>query len=217
MMPISLQCEYQKTPYNIDTAKPRFSWSFKEEEGSQKAYRIVVKSESEEIMWDTGKVNSSKMTHIEYDGTPLKSFQRYDWTVTIWDESKQESSSSYFYTGCLDNKLWRAKWISIDEEIPVCFKKYIKIEKTPKKAIAYVSALGVFELQINRKRISDDILAPGWTDYKRIQYMAYDIAPYLKQGENEIIAIVGEGWFAGNIAMVGPLNYGGYPLRFLCR
>lgn len=217
MKPTDLRCEYQRNPLNIDAQNPRFSWNYGIEEGKQTAYRIIVKDEQGNFVWDSGRKEEAKMTHIIYEGTPLISFQKYAWTVTAWDEKKQEacSETNYFQMGCLDKSQWKAKWISIDSKQPAYFKKEFVLAQKPNRAIAYVSALGVYELSINGKRVSEDILAPGWTDYeKRIQYLAYDIAPYLIKGNNEILAIVGEGWFAGNIAMAGPLQYGGYPLRF---
>lgn len=217
MKPVMLFCEYQKNPLNINVEKPRFGWNYNSEIGKQKAYSIQVKNEQGSIIWDSGRIESAKMTHVEYEGLPLDSFQRYDWFVSVWNEQDQlaESEPNFFYTGCFDKNQWSAKWISIDAKRPTYFRKSFTVHQKPKQAIAYVSALGVFELSINGNKVSNDILAPGWTDYeKRIQYMTYDIASYINEGQNEITAVVGEGWFAGNIAMAGKHQYGDYPLRF---
>lgn len=45
-----------------------------------------------------------------------------------------------------------------------------------KKARIYASACGIYTLYINGKRVGDQVLAPGNTDYrKRIQYQTYDL------------------------------------------
>ncbi|MEI6131664.1 MAG: family 78 glycoside hydrolase catalytic domain [Bacillota bacterium] len=68
-----------------------------------------------------------------------------------------------------------------------------------KKARLYISALGVYEAELNGERIGDFVLAPGWTSYnKRIQYQKYDITNLLKSN-NRLEVTVGEGWCVGPI------------------
>ena len=69
----------------------------------QTAYRISAKK-ADEIIWDTGKVQSDRMTHIPYEGPPLKSRDRIAWSVTLWDEQdrKGEAVASWFEMGLLD-------------------------------------------------------------------------------------------------------------------
>jgi alpha-L-rhamnosidase len=81
--------------------------------------------------------------------------------------------------------------------------------KTVKSARAYASAQGVYELQLNSEKVGDQILAPGWTDYKkRIQYQTYDVTDQIKDGENAFGAELGDGWWSGKIASFGFNNYG---------
>jgi alpha-L-rhamnosidase len=80
------------------------------------------------------------------------------------------------------------------------FRKEFTAGKAIKKARVYSSSLGVYELYINGKRIGDDILSPGWTNYdKRVQYQVYDVASELVQGKNVIGATCAEGWYGGRI------------------
>ena len=85
MRAVHLQTEYLTEPVGIDIVKPGFYWNCT---GglSQSAYQITVKKE-EEVLWDSGKVQSSSMTHILYEGRPLKSRERLIWTVIVWDEN----------------------------------------------------------------------------------------------------------------------------------
>lgn len=50
------------------------------------------------------KVQSSSMTHILYEGRPLKSRERLIWTVIVWDENglPGEPSESFFEMGLLE-------------------------------------------------------------------------------------------------------------------
>ena len=76
------------------------------------------------------------------------------------------------------------------------FYKTLKIEKKVEKAVLHITAHGVFEAFINSKRVSADVLMPGWTSYnKRLRYISYDVTDLLKKGRNEIKVGVGKGWF----------------------
>lgn len=84
------------------------------------------------------------------------------------------------------------------------------------KAIAqarlYVTALGLYRVQINGQPASADYFAPGWTDYrKRIQYQTYDVTKLVHAGNNAIAVDLGPGWYAGNVGSLGPNQYGQLP------
>ncbi|MBQ7474485.1 MAG: family 78 glycoside hydrolase catalytic domain [Clostridia bacterium] len=71
----------------------------------------------------------------------------------------------------------------------------------PVRATVEASALGVFDLYINGKRVGNDELKPGWTDYnRRVTFVTYDVTDLLVDGENVILAAVSRGWYAGRIA-----------------
>ncbi|MFC5403318.1 family 78 glycoside hydrolase catalytic domain [Cohnella soli] len=89
------------------------------------------------------------------------------------------------------------------------FGKTFRVEKKVARARLYISALGVYRSTLNGVPIGDELFAPGWTDYrKRIPYRVYDIAPYLAGGDNRIEVLVGSGWYAGNLSIMGPYHYG---------
>lgn len=82
---------------------------------------------------------------------------------------------------------------------PRYLRKEFVIDARPvRRATAYVTALGLYELRLNGQRVGDQLLAPEWTDYrKRVQYQTYDVTGQVKSGANAVSAIVGNGWFAG--------------------
>ncbi|MFI6335459.1 alpha-L-rhamnosidase [Streptomyces sp. NPDC050535] len=88
--------------------------------------------------------------------------------------------------------------------------------RLPRKKVArarlYATALGVYEAHLNGRRVGRDQLAPGWTDYhERVQYQTYDVTKLLRTGPNAIGAYVAPGWYAGNVGMFGPHQYGERP------
>src|SRR5262249_7111680 len=66
------------------------------------------------------------------------------------------------------------------------------------------------ETQINGQKVSEDLMEPGWTAYrKRLLYATYDVTDRLALGDNVIAATVGEGWWARDTRNAGyTLLYG---------
>ncbi len=79
-------------------------------------------------------------------------------------------------------------------------RKTFDIEEPPERAMLYFSALGVCDVYLNGKRVCPDVLAPGWTDYRRrVPYRAYDVSGLLHRGRNAIAAVLADGWYAGYV------------------
>ena len=87
------------------------------------------------------------------------------------------------------------------------------------RATLSCSALGLYEVHLNGQRITQDVLAPGWSDYrKRVVYDTYDVTNLLVQGKNAIGVQLADGWYAGRVGLAqifigGPLRglYGRKP------
>ncbi|MFF3395073.1 alpha-L-rhamnosidase [Streptomyces sp. NPDC002669] len=80
------------------------------------------------------------------------------------------------------------------------------------RARLHATALGLYEAHLNGRRVGDERLAPGWTDYhRRVQYRTYDVIDHLRAGENALAVNLAAGWYAGSIGWVGPHQYGEHP------
>ena len=93
---------------------------------------------------------------------------------------------------------WSANWIrpmrDMGDAAPI-FCRDFGLAGAVKQATLTITALGVYEVTCNGKRISDYVLAPGWTTYrKRLQYQQYDITADL-QVQNRLTVTVGKGWY----------------------
>jgi alpha-L-rhamnosidase len=88
-------------------------------------------------------------------------------------------------------------------------RKSFTVKGPVAKARLYATALGVYEASINGKPVSDDQLAPGWTDYfKRTMVQTYDVTNLLRPGERNVLgALLGDGWFAGRVGWMGSRQY----------
>ncbi|MBP3901830.1 MAG: family 78 glycoside hydrolase catalytic domain [Blautia sp.] len=165
-----------------------------------------------DIIWDSGKVASSSMTHIRYNGKELHSRDRAFWTVVLWDEHDAAGSEaeSWFEIGLASPDEWSARMIGGDykprkkQRYPVdCFRKKFAVLKKPVRARLYATAQGLYDVTFNEKRLEDFILAPGMTDYRRrIQYQTYDMTGLIEQ-DNTIELRLADGWFRGSVAAYG--------------
>jgi len=105
------------------------------------------------------------------------------------------------------------------ERVPAPYlRREFKIEQEIRRATVHVTALGAYEISLNGQRVGDDQLTPGWPDFrKRVYYQTYDVTPHLRQGDNAVGAILGDGWYASVLAHhCRRLYYGGRP-RFLAQ
>jgi alpha-L-rhamnosidase len=77
----------------------------------------------------------------------------------------------------------------------------------------YATALGAYELLLNGRRVGDDVLAPGWTDYRQhVTYQTYDVTAQIAIGSNVIGAMLAPGWYSTPLEWFQqPNNYGDTP------
>jgi len=213
-------------PIGLDSPSPGFSWQLSSGKRAvlQKAYEIKMISGKTKV-WNSGKVLSEESVHIPYSGPALESEKKYIWQVRTWDNSgkvSEWSEPAFFQTGFLSKSDWKAKWISPGYEedslmrpSPL-FRKEFPTSKKIISAIAYITSHGLYEAQINGKRIGDAYLSPGWTSYKKhLPYQVYDITGLLKNGKNALGITLGNGWYRGYLAWGGKHNIYGKDISLL--
>lgn len=223
-----LLTENMTDPVGIDAAHPRFSWQLLSDirNTSQAAYELRI-SEGTKPVWNTGRVNSGQSVHIVYAGDALKSGTDYTWQVRVWDNRGKRSAwspTAIFRTGLMDRNGWKASWIepgyaedSVMRPSPMMRKEFTVNGKIA-RATAYITAHGIYEAELNGKRIGDAFLTPGWTSYgKRLQYQAYDVTPLVRNGRNAIGVMLGSGWYRGNIGFRNSVNFYGSDIALLCQ
>jgi alpha-L-rhamnosidase len=69
------------------------------------------------------------------------------------------------------------------------------------RANVFASGLGVYQLFLNGQRVGKDELAPGWTHFKKhVLYQAYDVTELVREGDNALGMLLGNGWWGGCMA-----------------
>jgi alpha-L-rhamnosidase len=220
-------------PLGIDEPHPRMSWRLASDRSAtwQRTYRVQVASDLDfggpSILWDTGVVRSDA-TRIAYDGPLLAPRARAFWRVSVTDDQgfqSEWSATGWWEVGLPSVEDWVGRWISHREPDLISepaemgqyrpgpyLRRQFHLPDRVVQARAYVTALGIYTLRINGRRVGDRLLAPGWTDYRqRLEYQVYDVTELLDLGDNVVGAALADGWWAGNIAWFGRAQYGDTP------
>ena len=220
-----LRVEYLTNPIGIDVVQPRLSWRIASARRNtmQAAYQLqVATSEASlargaDLLWDSGKVTSDASVFVDYAGPPAASRTRYYWRVRVWDASGRASPwsrPSFWETGLLRLADWTAQWIgppptaadSLPSPSPL-LRQAFRVADRVRSARLYVTSLGLYEIYLNGQRVGNELFTPGWTSYRRrLQYQTYDVTQLVRPGTNVVGAMLGDGWYRGQLGFFGQRN-----------
>ena len=236
----NLRCEWLVNPSGIGVIVPRLSWQLQSTQRNvqQTGYNIIVSSSKEKLqrnegdIWNSGKINTAASVLISYRGKALTSQMRCYWKIKSFTNKGESawSEPAYWSMGLLNTKDWKAKWIGYDKASPWdsitqwsrlsarYFRKQFQSVSAVKRATVYIAGLGLYELYLDGKKITDHVLAPSPTDYRKsVLYNAYDITNDIRGGKNVIAAVLGNGRFFTMRQAYKPkkINTFGYPKMLL--
>lgn len=128
-------------------------------------------------------------------------------------------------------ELQKAKWISTDGKCSTPLLRQVVQLPSVQQAKITIAGLGMYEMYINGKRISDDLFLPLSTDFNkrtgmiygkhpfeetlshRLYCPVYDVTDLLQEGKNSICCMMGPGWYEhpqgryGNIKLCYKIEY----------
>ena len=191
----------------------------------QSGYRIVIASSAQRLqrrqadVWDSGRVPSSVFWQIPYAGPALQSHTTYYWRVQVWSGGSSPgpwSKLARFTTALLAADDWSAKWIAADPgrgpshqalenrgtelsamppPLPV-FRREFTLKGPVVSALLFVSGLGQYEVRLNGADVTDTVLNPGWTNYRKtVSYDTYNVRRLLRPGANAFAVLLGNGMY----------------------
>ena len=77
------------------------------------------------------------------------------------------------------------------------YRKEFYAPKRVIRATAFISGLGYYELYINGQRVGDQVLDPGWTNYKKtVLYATHDVTGQFREGSNAVGVMLGRGFYS---------------------
>jgi alpha-L-rhamnosidase len=180
---------------------------------SQPQFSFRLESDLEDVCLEKARVGvngwmseTTSQIGIMYGGNKLKPFTTYTVNVVAEDNHAQKAEAeTTFETGRMGLP-WQGDWITdgsyqftqkkVSPE-PMVFQKDLIFEKPVKNAHVVCTALGIYEIKINGKKIGKDYFTPGFTSYHhQMQYQIYDITDHLS-GNDTLTATVCGGWAVG--------------------
>jgi alpha-L-rhamnosidase len=158
---------------------------------------------------------------VEYaDGTTATFVSGTDWKTAI------HAAASWQQKG-FDDSGWKAAVVWQQAQGPrsqplghpwipdsvKALRHTFEVSKPVKSARLYATALGAYEVFLNGKRVGDDVLAPGWTDYREhVKYQTYDVTALIESRKNALGALLAPGWYETPLEWFQqPNNYGDTP------
>ena len=199
--------------YQLDT--PVFSWVTEEAHGKRQAsarLRIWQDAEKASSLYDSGWEGlDSLATQVPL---ALQPRTRYYWTAAVRSDADEEAESgiNWFETGKQEEP-WQGQWITCDKKeprLPVFRHSFGLPEKEIASARLYICGLGLYEAEINGRRVSDERLTPYCNDYTDwIQTQTFDVAEFLT-AENTISVALGNGWYKGRFGFTSQPEGRGY-------
>ncbi|KAF5004814.1 hypothetical protein FDECE_8713 [Fusarium decemcellulare] len=200
--------EHHRSALGIAEAEPRISWRFGGDvsDWEQSSYDIEVTRGGDSNVFSS---TSSQSVYVSWPDSPLDEAEEASVRVRAHGDGESTPWSDWVSveTG-ISNGTWaRAKPITASRDFdkdkpkePLYFRKTFDVPGGVDSARLYITALGLYEVEINGQRVGDHVLAPGWQSYHhRHVYDTYDVSDVIKQGDNVIGALVGEGWYSGRL------------------
>ncbi|KAJ5020178.1 hypothetical protein K4K57_000025 [Colletotrichum sp. SAR 10_99] len=219
-----IQFEHYHAPNTIGVQEttPRISWKIQNAtfEFTQRSYEVELSehvANIQEPRVTTVKIVSAQRSLVPWPfPKPLQSRQKVSVRVRIWGQEEtitDWSEASHLEIGLLSREDWHCERIAAPwspgtsaPDPEQLFRKEFAVKGRVAQARLYITAQGVYEAEINGRRVGDYFLAPGWTSYDgRLQYQTYDVTDLFtfNSPENCIGVRVAEGWFSGRIGFEG--------------
>ena len=208
-----LRVEHHDEALGIGEAEPRVSWRIDAEPGwRQRRSQLRIERADGEVEIRSADSTESVLTPWPFG--PLRSRERVllqvraagdDGAWTAW------SAALPVEAGLLDPGDWTAAAVApawhedtaVDNPPPL-LRRSFDLPGEVAAARLYVTAHGLYEVEINGERVGREALAPGWTVYgERLRYATYDVTAALRSGGNVIGAWLADGWYRGRYGFDG--------------
>jgi alpha-L-rhamnosidase len=210
--PAAVTFEHLRDGLGIGVSRPRLTWSLPAGAGAMDGYEIELARAGGTHR--TGRIHGTDSVLVPWAGEPLVSRERVGVRVRVWtgaDQPSPWSDPSTVEAGLLLPADWQAVPVGAawDEDPdsdrrPARVRRDFTLDRPIAHARLYATAHGLYEAEINGRRVGDDALAPGWTVYReRLRYHTYDVTAHLAEGANTIGAWLGDGWYRGHIGFDG--------------
>jgi len=206
------RAEHLEPALGIAQARPRLSWHVLAPATWQEASCDIEVRRGDDVEVH-GPIVRGDGVLVAWPGRPLA--PREAVAVRVRVRGTDGNPSPWSDPLAVERGLSSSDWIAVpvraawDEDPesdrrPSLVRKVFEARADLVAARVYATAHGVFELEINGRRIGNDTLSPGWSPYgKRLRYRTYDATHAVVPGRNAIGAWLGDGWYRGRLGFRG--------------
>ena len=205
--------EHHREPFGIGERAPRISWKITgPDDWRQRSYELEVTRGGARR---TFHVESAEQLLVPWPDEPLVSREGATVRVRVDDGTGRASGWSAptsLEVGLLNPADWIARPVGgawpeepeSDDRRPARVRRDFHVGRPVASARLYATAHGLYEVEINGRRVGDDTLSPGWTVYgERLRYYSYDVTEHVREGDNAIGSWLGDGWYRGRMGWRG--------------
>lgn len=191
---------------------PSLSWQVSTDQKNwlQKGYEIEIISSDGDNIETTGQVHSSESIGITWPFRKLRSHDILHVRVRVQGQDDQWSVWSpplRVEAPLFAGEDWHSLCISPKvSESGACphLRTEFSVDEGLVSARLYVTSLGLYQVKMNGRNVTEDCFTPGWTVYSdRLLYQSYDVTALIKPEGNAIGAILAEGWYSGRLGFDG--------------
>ncbi len=212
MKVVDVRFAQHREPFGIGEARPPISWRTTGTSRTQVAYEIEVVRDGGSTA--TSRIEGSGSLLVPWPDEPLRSREGAQVRVRVWADGGAPSDWSdpvRVEVGLLEP----VEWEGIAAAPPpaphggapraaTLLRRELEVDGELAGARLYVTAHGLYELELDGERVGDHVLAPGWTSYRhRLRYQTFDVTERLTPGTHVLGAWLGDGWFRGRIGFEG--------------
>ncbi|TDD65279.1 alpha-L-rhamnosidase [Jiangella aurantiaca] len=218
-----------RQPLGIGERRPRLSWTVTADRPwRQTGYDVELTrtGAAPEVV----TIDSADQVLVPWPAQPLTSRERVTVRVRLHGDDGATtgwSEPTVLEAGLLEPGDWSAVPVGgawdedpeSDDRRPSLVRREFTVGGDLVAARLYATAHGLYEAEVNGRRVGDEALSPGWTVYpKHLRYYTYDVTPLLRPGPNVLGAWLGDGWYRGRLGWYGGFrNLYGSDLSFLAQ
>lgn len=109
---------------------------------------------------------------------------------SAWDRPQPYASSANPFGDIHVGRPWPTGPVAM-------LRRNFNVDKKITSARLYATALGAYKFRLNGAPVGDQILAPGWMDFREhVPYQVYDVTAAIQHGANAIGAYLAPGWYS---------------------
>lgn len=162
-----------------------------------------------------------------YDGPKLTPYSINTATISVTDDAGNTAKKSVIFEMGKLSDSWKGRFITdgkyhfTEKKVSpkvMTFRREWRASKAVKSARIYATAIGIYRIDIGRKKVGEDFLTPGFTSYKTsLQYQVYDVTELIKATDTaDIVATVSGGWAVGSFVFSRVNRVTADKQRFMC-